>query len=331
VNLKAKLRIAVKRIPYHFTKIEQILTPFDLKYEQISLSNDLQISLANLFPVKSIFYFQKNPGIFSVSFLPDAPYGPDANTLTDFLFTDLNKALSDVKDFFKLKEIEIISQDDHLKEYRVKWSRKISKRHEEGILVDVFEFYKLHMAAIKGRKAESILMSIFIDNKTMFCLQVPAGMPIKDILLFLQKEHNIHQNPASKPFHPILRREIDPETEIAGNKTALLMFTHSGYTVAPYRKFLLNFPYFHPKKIGIRKGECCEKKLLPCMNCLACSTYCPANLYPSFLYHSSIHNRKDETLELNITSCIQCGKCSIVCPANLPLCETIAQTIEEYK
>jgi ferredoxin len=321
----------VKKIPYHYTPIKQILTPFDFEYEQISLSNDLQISLANLFPIKSIFYLQKNPGIFSVSFLPDAPYGPDINTLIDFLFTDLNKAFLKVKDFFRLKEIEIINPNEKLKGKGIKWSRKISKRHEEGIMVNVFEFYKLYTAAIKGQKIDSVFISIFIDMNTMFCLQVPAGMPIKDILLFLQKEHKIPQDPASKLFHPILRREINPETERAENKTALFMFTNSGYTVTVYSKFFLKFPYFHPKKMGIRKGECCERKPLPCMNCLACSTYCPANLYPSFLYHNSINKRLDETLKLNINSCIQCGQCSFVCPANLPLCETIIQTIDELK
>ena len=94
----------MKRISYHYTPIKQILTPFDLEYERISLSNDLQKSLATLFPLKSIFFLQKNPGIFSISFLADAPYGPDMNTLIDFLFTDLNKAFSKVKDFFRLKE-----------------------------------------------------------------------------------------------------------------------------------------------------------------------------------------------------------------------------------
>ena len=166
---------------------------------------------------------------------------------------------------------------------------------------------------------------------SMYCLLVQAETPVKDILLFLQKEHHIHQDPESKPFHPVWRREIAPETERAGNKTALLMFTNSGYNVASFGQFFLNFPYFHFQKIGIRKGTCCERKHLPCMNCLACSTYCPANLYPNFLYHNSIHNRKDETLGLNINSCIQCGQCSFVCPANLPLCETIVQTIDELK
>jgi ferredoxin len=245
------------------------------------------------------------------------------------LFADFNKALAEVKDFFRLKAIEIISPDDRSKNGTVKWSKNISKRHEEGILLNLFEFYKLYTAAIKGQKGDSVLISIFIDVNTMFCLQVPGGIPIKNILLLLQTEHYIHQNPESKPFHPILRREIDLEKESTGNDRSLIMFTNSGYTVAPRSNFLLNFPYFHSKKIGIRKGKLREGTLLPCNNCLACSTYCPSNLYPSFLYHNSINGRKDETLELNIHGCIQCGTCNFVCPANLPLCETITQTIQE--
>ena len=155
-------------------------------------------------------------------------------------------------------------------------------------------------------------------------------MPIKNILQHLETKYSIQPPPESKLFHPILRREIDPEKETADHHTSLLMLTHSGYTVAPDDNFLFTFPYF-PHKIGLRKGEFIEKELLPCTNCLACATYCPSGLFPSYLYHNSIHGRQDETLGLNIHACIQCGKCSFVCPANLPLCETITQTMKELK
>ncbi|MGA1868412.1 MAG: 4Fe-4S dicluster domain-containing protein [bacterium] len=313
----------MKRFPYNCIPIKQILSPFNLDYKRVSLSDNLSISIASLFPIKSIFFLQKNPAIFSVSLLPDAPYGPDTDTLIDFLFNDFTKALSEVKAFFRLKEIEIISPDERFKDTGGRWSRKMSPRHEHGIALDIFEFHTVYTAAIKGQKAESMIMSLFIDMNTLFCLHVPVGIPMTRILQFLHIEHGICKKPRTTLFHPLLRRKIDPDTAYAGHMTSLIMFANSGYTVTPYGSFF--------KKIGIRKGECRERALLPCSNCLACSTYCPSNLYPSFLYHNSIRKREDETLRLNIKSCIQCGKCSFVCPSNLPLCETIWQTIEKLK
>ena len=169
-----------------------------------------------------------------------------------------------------------------------------------------------------------------MDSDNTFCLHVPEGIPVKNILLLLQTKYHLEQHPEGRPFHPILKREIDQENETTGNSTSLIMFTHSGYRVVPGGDFLLKFPYFQ-QKIGIRKGEIHQKESLPCSNCLACSTYCPSDLFPSFLYHNSINGRQDETLALNIHGCIQCGKCNFVCPANLPLCETITQTIKELK
>jgi hypothetical protein len=75
----------VKRVRYDYTAISQILTPFELEYSQVSLSDNLPISLTTLFPIQSTFYLQKNPGVVSVSLLPEAPYGtPDM--LIDFFF-----------------------------------------------------------------------------------------------------------------------------------------------------------------------------------------------------------------------------------------------------
>lgn len=320
----------MKRFQYQYIAGGKILTPFNLTHEKIRLHNDLLTSLTNLFPDKSIFYLQKNPGIFGVSLLPDAPYGPEPDALINFLFPDFHKALVDVRTFFGLNTIEIISPDKRFTTGTITWSKNFTRRHETGIILSLFEFYKLYTAAITEQKVDSVLISVFIDPNTVFCLQVPEGIPLQDILLFLQTKYGIKQVPERKPFHPILKRELDPEKETTGNNTSLIMFTHSGYTVAPDGNFLLRFPYFR-RKIRIKKGEIVKKKSLPCNNCLACSMYCPSGLFPSFLYHTIIRGNKDDTLDMNINGCIQCGKCNFVCPANLPLCETIIQTIAEYK
>jgi len=171
----------MKRFQYHYIAGGKILTPFNLAYEKIRLHNDLLTSLTKLFPLKSIFYLQKNPGIFAISLLPDAPYGPESDALIDFLFPDFNKALLEVRNFFGLKAVEIISPDKRSSDGAIKWSKNFTRRHEAGIILSLFEFYKLYTAAIKEQKVDSVLISIFIDLNTVFCLQVPEGIPLKNI------------------------------------------------------------------------------------------------------------------------------------------------------
>lgn len=320
----------MKRLWYNYVAGDRILAPFKIDQRSIKLSHDLSASLAKLFPIKATFFFQKNPGIFSISLLPDAPYGPAIETLIEFFFSDFHSALGELKEFFELAQIELISLDKHFNESGVKWSPYRSKRHETGILLSIFEFYQLYAAAIKEQRIDNVLLSIFIDENTIFCLQVPEGILIQNILLILQTEYYIKLNSESRPYHPLLRRAIEPGKETTGHHTSLIMFTHSGYRVAPGGNFFLKFPYFY-QTIGIRKGEIVEKKAVPCNHCLACSNYCPSGLFPSVLYHHSIVGRKDKTEALNIKACIQCGICNFVCPANLPLCETITQTINDIK
>jgi ferredoxin len=320
----------MKRLSYNYLAGDRILAPFSIDQRAITLSQDLPASLAKLFPIKAVFFSQKDPGIFSVSLVPNTPYGPAIDILIDFFFSDFHRALAEVKDFFGLQRIELISPDNRFKDREEKWSSYITKRHETGILLNLFEFYRLYTAAIHKQHIENVLLSIFLDEHTIFCLQVPEGIPIQNILLLLQTEYYIELSSKNTPFHPMLRRSIDPEKETTGHHTSLIMFTHSGYTIAPTGNFFLEFPYFY-QIIGIRKGEIFEKRSVPCNNCLACSNYCPSGLFPNVLYHKSITGKKDKTVALNIKACIQCGTCNFVCPANLPLCETITQTIHDIE
>lgn len=252
------------------------------------------------------------------------------DTLIDFFFSDFDHALAEVKDFFGLQRIELIGPDKRFKDRGEKWSSSITKRHEMGILLNLFEFYQLYTAVIHKQRIENVLLSIFLDEHTIFCLHVPEGILIQNILLLLQTEYYLELTSENTPFHPIFRRSIDPEKETTGDHTSLIMFTHSGYTVGTTGNIFWQFPYFY-QTIGIRKGEIFEKRAVPCNNCLACSNYCPSGLFPNVLYHKSITGQKDRTLALNIKACIQCGVCNFVCPANLSLCETITQTIHDLK
>lgn len=321
----------MKRLRYDYTAIQQIFTPLTIDHEDISLSHDLTETLTTLFPRKAPIFPQKDLQQLAISLLPEAPFGPDTSILIDFLFHDFSEALLKSKEFFGLNSIEIICADDRFAQSEILWSKAIRKRHEQGIFFNVFEFYKLYTAAIQRQRVQSLFVSIFLDSTKAFCLYVPEGICLKDIfskvpeiLAYLQ------QHPNSKLVHPLLKKEIDPDTETTSESTSLIMPIYSGYTVAPDDTFWFRFPYFN-QKIGIRKGKIVKESPLPCSNCLACSAYCPAELFPSVLYHHIFHGNTDETEALNIQRCIQCGKCSFVCPAYLPLYETITQTLHKLR
>ncbi|MBT8147616.1 MAG: electron transport complex subunit RsxC [Gammaproteobacteria bacterium] len=57
----------------------------------------------------------------------------------------------------------------------------------------------------------------------------------------------------------------------------------------------------------------------PCIRCDFCSSACPVNLMPQFLYLSLRAEQHDKAGQLGLGDCIECGACAYVCPSNIPL------------
>ncbi len=58
---------------------------------------------------------------------------------------------------------------------------------------------------------------------------------------------------------------------------------------------------------------------LPCINCGACVSACPASLLPQLIYRSLAGQQFEQAKDLNLADCIECGCCAQVCPSQIPL------------
>lgn len=122
--------MCMKSLKFRYIAGDKIFTPFHLEYKDIDITSDLLASLGKLFPIKSTFFQQKNPDIFSVSLLPDAPYGPGIEALIELLFPDFSRALAEVNEFFGLPRMSLLSQDHRFNNPEVEWSPHIRGWHE---------------------------------------------------------------------------------------------------------------------------------------------------------------------------------------------------------
>jgi Na+-translocating ferredoxin:NAD+ oxidoreductase subunit C len=68
-----------------------------------------------------------------------------------------------------------------------------------------------------------------------------------------------------------------------------------------------------------RKEVAPSAPTLPCINCGACVSVCPASLLPQMLYRHLEAKQYDRAAELHLADCIECGCCAAVCPSHIPL------------
>ncbi|MCD6121043.1 MAG: 4Fe-4S dicluster domain-containing protein [Spirochaetales bacterium] len=107
------------------------------------------------------------------------------------------------------------------------------------------------------------------------------------------------------------------------------------FVFKPAGRGLFPFPFFNRRIDFAEIRRCIPRgsgtEMSPCINCLACVDYCPAELHPSYLYHLITRENIDEAAKLGLKACILCGKCSFVCPSSIPLSETFKAAIKELE
>lgn len=321
----------MRRLQYTYSAIHRILTPFQIETETIQLPHTLHDGLCVLFPRKAPLFRQKSSSSATISFFPDAPFGPQADALIDALFPAFEQAVEEVRKYFDLSELRILKTEDSPGFQKTIWPQKFRTRDDRGLEMNAFEFYRLHSAAVLEKQTNSLLLSIYLNPNQKWCVHVPQGTPIHQIFSAIPEiQDYLRQHPNSRPYHPLLKRTIHPETDTADHETALIMFSGSGYTVAPADSVFCRFPYAN-RRIGVVAGDRVTTEALPCVNCLACSTYCPVGLFPSFLFHHLRQGNTDDALALQLQQCIRCGLCSFVCPSFLPLYDTFTRALHELQ
>ncbi|MCP4176522.1 MAG: hypothetical protein GY756_02050 [bacterium] len=320
----------MKKLRFNYLPIKKIETPFKLQQSELNETLNYDGAIELLFPAQKYHFESKQKQLLTIDFYEEIPFGPDMNYLAHFLFDDFISAVKNVKEFLDIKLVNIIGYDfqsDSTKNGII-FKKLYKANNKDHIRLNVFEFYKLYTSIINRKLDQSILVSIFIDYGKMVSLRLPKGSTLKDICAensILAK--HIQSYPGSKGYYPIKSVEISLDEPLNEDMNCL-MLTTSGYFMKKSSNILFPFPVFN-RKSKFKKGKYLNISQSPCINCIACSNYCPAGLSPSFIYHHLRNDSVDDALSLQIKSCIQCGRCSFVCPSGIPLYAKFNNTLNE--
>ncbi|HJO95570.1 MAG TPA: 4Fe-4S dicluster domain-containing protein [Victivallales bacterium] len=320
----------MKKLKFNYLPIKKMETPFKLQQSELNKALNYDDVIELLFPAKKYYFESKQKQLLTIDFYEEIPFGPDMNYLAHFLFDDFICAVKKVKEFLDIKLVNIIGYDFQSETAKngIIFRKSYESKNKDHIHLNVFEFYKLHAAIINRKLDQSILVSIFIDYGKVVSLRIPKGSTLKDLCAansILAK--HIQNYPDSKGYHPIKSVEIPLDESLNENMNCLTL-TSSDYFIKKSSNILFPFPIFN-RKSKFKKGKYLNIYQGPCINCTACSNYCPAGLTPSFIYHHLRNDSVDDALSLQIKSCIQCGRCSFVCPSRIPLYAKFNDTLNE--
>ncbi len=318
-----------RMINFAFLPSTRLLAPVPIESSRLEKQTDLHGYLYLIAPLKRHHFEQCEKRTLSIFCRPNAPFGPDPDALVDHLFSDFRKSVIEARDAFALKKIEIIGlgSEKRFRESGVRFLKSKRRRNKKEIHIDLVEFKRLHTARIHGERTNPVSVSVFIDFDQIPSFIVPEGTPLKEVLYSDDAvKQYVRDHPERTPYNPVSRERFDLENTACGPGTALVCFAGSGFSPAPPGDPIFAFPYYS-RSVSMRAGNDADMDTLPCNNCLGCSTYCPADLYPSTLYHYITRGSVDEALKLNARACIQCGNCSFVCPCNIPLHREISAAL----
>jgi len=320
--------ILQKKIKFDYLPIKKIEVPFHLKEINISEDIDYSAAINLLYPGKKHFFRTKNKESLTISFIDEFPFGPDLNYLAHFLFDDFMNAVKQVKKALKIKFVKIIGYDFASKNLEDGISFSKSCKNNKNIKLNVYEFYRLFTAIILRKLDNNIILSIFIDYNRLFCFRVPKNTSLSKVYKenYDLAEH-VHNFPDSHGYSPLKSVEISSNQPLIEDMNYFIL-TSSDFIIKNSRNILFPFPTFN-RKSKLKKDKKNNFNISPCINCMACSNYCPADLNPSFIYHHLNDDNIDDALFLRLKCCILCGRCSFVCPSIIPLYSKFDHTLKE--
>jgi Pyruvate/2-oxoacid:ferredoxin oxidoreductase delta subunit len=249
------------------------------------------------------------------------PLAPPSDVLEEHLFTDFQEALRRIGAKYA---VESIGFEDGGHVGTPPWN----ERREPVLTVTLYELYLLWRAVTENKRSMGMLCSVFLDLEHSFVVHVDAGTSMNKVLASLPGIHeHLASRDSSLPYDPLTGSIFDPDEDVITHRARVIMFTESGYTLAPAGDGLFPFPY-RGKTVHVTEGKPEPAAEKPCNNCLACARFCPAGIHPAYIYHNLIHENLDEAIGLSMKACVRCGICSFVCPSCIPLASTIMETLE---
>lgn len=237
-----------------------------------------------------------------------------------------------------------------------------AKPGKDSIIIDLIELYSLYKALKDKAIDRMICTSFFSDYDNSYSFLTAPGTKLSDIVESSSKLKELLYPDNIRVYHPLSGKKIDLQNDVASEQNSSIFIERvsglegsnskplgsnskpldskrkpskgsdksKAFVFKPDGKWLFPFPLFN-KRIGLGKIRRHTPGVSPCINCLACVDYCPAELHPSYLYHLVIKGSIDDAVKLNLKACTLCGNCSFVCPASLPLTEVIEGALKELE
>lgn len=318
---------AINYRPLYLSKINKL---GKIPQEKYKAPADLHKMLGDLFPEKAPSLGALNHSRITVSFTGSSPIVLDNRIALEYFFKDFPETLIKIREFFSLEGIILQGIKDpylkeNLKEPFLSFSKRIDKRYP---FFDLYDFYRLSLAVQEGKLEKGSLVYIVQGIDKAFCFHLSQGTILKDLLAELSIEKNV------AAYNPYTRETLDPDGNLLDSSTPVF-FLGDDYLLKPAGEVLFPFPSFNRQVSVVRNkksvSEETEVKILPCSNCLACHNYCPAGLYPSYLYHLIKGDRGEDASALGLEKCFSCGLCSFVCPSNIPLTQVLKAALNGQK
>ncbi len=329
----------MKYLPLEYIGIKRINYLYKKTYVTTKNTDDLLSILKTVTPEKTELRRYKNTENVSLILYPDVPFGPDPQMVIDQLFENFEEALELVADHYRIDILDVLGWKQTRKSgnRRIKFQRRRYPVKHDSLDINILELFSLFHAAENNSIKRLISLSFFADFNVNYSFIVSPPSSIEFLTastaelmeILSNKEDILISDPVSgKNFF----YGSGDNKEITFDRDTLILINNSENRsmFKPEGNFLFPFPYFK-RKIVFKKTKVSE--ILPgtCINCLACTDYCPAELNPSYIYHLVTRNSIEEAVSLHLEACILCGKCSFVCPSYLPICQVIEKTQKELK
>jgi ferredoxin len=151
--------------------------------------------------------------------------------------------------------------------------------------------------------------------------------------LYLEKEESDAYKDAKEPFVIITVDRIFPEKDL--EKVIKLMGISSGSQIKAHKVPAKgNVILFDNGRLALSRSD--QSELLKCINCYACSLYCPVYLTIGGLFGAPMmaaigslsvgyQSGIKSAVNRGLYYCTLCGKCEFECPTDVPIAELVGK------
>lgn len=307
----------VRTVRYNHMPSARIITPFPLPTVSSADGEDIPTFLSSVYPWKADYWSAQAADRVQVDLGPTGPFGPTQEHWEELLQAPLQETLDRIAERFQVAISTIGGTGGALTAGVVDRPRRAS-RVNDPLRISLCETHLLGQACSDGPCRAGVPVSVFWSTDHVDTALVPVGTPLTEVIRELRGRSARDAGSSSPTVYHALTGERLPPDCVSGPLTEHLIAA-DGHAVRPIGSGLLPFPFFS-RPVGVLRQDTTQQSAASdCINCLACTHYCPAELNPSLLYHNCLAEEEEETLKLGLKRCIQCGVCSLVCPARLPL------------